>query len=185
MKSLRLNRYLGGLISAFFAISALAHDGPHGKAASSASVSQSGQQPGQQSLKRWDFTLATLDGARFVQASKVAGPLLVNFWSRDCPPCVAELPRLQAFARNNPSWTVLLITTDMPSDASTFLERRKISIPSLRRGANVVGLMRSAGNTQGGLPFTVTLQEGIVCRTELGEVSDAQLVAIVAQCGKS
>lgn len=181
MKNAGLIRCLGLLVCAFFATSALAHDGPHGKAASSASVNQSGQQP----MKRWDFTLATLDGARFVQASKITGPLLVNFWSRDCPPCVAELPRLQAFARNNPSWTVLLITTDAPADASTFLEQRKISIQSLRRGANVLGLMRSAGNTHGGLPFTVTLQEGAVCRTELGEVSDAQLVAIVAQCGKS
>ena len=164
-----------------YAVSVLAHDGPHGKAAFSAEQIQPSQQP----LKRWDFTLATLDGARFVQASKITGPLLVNFWSRDCPPCVAELPRLQTFARNNPSWTVLLITTDAPADAASFLEQRKINIPSLRRGANVVGLMRAAGNVQGGLPFTVTLQEGAVCRTELGEVSDAQLVAITAQCSKS
>lgn len=159
-----------------FSSLAQSHDGQHGKVGVDSSVLQTPQ--------RWDFTLATLDGKRFVQASKITGPLLVNFWGRDCPPCVAELPRLQAFARNNPNWTVLLVTTDAPADAAAFLEQRKINIPSLRRGSNVVGLMRAAGNRQGALPFTVTMHEGNVCRTELGEVSDAQLAAIVAHCGK-
>ena len=46
----------------------------------------------------WHFTLPTLDGSRFVQLSALSGPVLVNFWGKDCGPCISELPRLEAFA---------------------------------------------------------------------------------------
>ena len=167
------------LAMACAAAAAQAHDGTHGRVpGSSGSAGVSSQTP----PKRWDFTLPTLDGTRFVQAAGITGPVLVNFWGIDCPPCVAELPRLQAFARNNPHWTVLLVATDLPSDAAAFLQQRGISLLSLRRGANVAGLMRAAGNRQGALPFTVSVREGNVCRTELGEVSEQQLAAIAADC---
>ena len=38
--------------------------------------------------RAWDFNLPALDGSRFVRASSVQGPLLVNFWGVECPPCV-------------------------------------------------------------------------------------------------
>ena len=162
------------LTAVVLAAAAQAHDGAHGSLGASAAPP-----------KLWDFTLPTLDGTRFVLASTVPGPLLVNFWGRDCAPCVAELPRLQAFARDNPGWTVLLVSTDPTEEAAAFLQQRGIGLPALRPGANVAGLMRAAGNRQAALPFTVSLRGGSVCRTELGEVSEARLAAIVAECGSS
>ena len=131
----------------------------------------------------WDFDLATLEGDRFVQASQIAGPVLVNFWGRDCPPCVAELPRLQAFARDQRDWTLLLVATDPPQEARVFLQRRGITLPALKSGPNVVPLMRAAGNRTGGLPFTVALRDGHVCRIHEGELSDAALEDLRVSCG--
>lgn len=133
----------------------------------------------------WDFTLPTLEGDRFVQASRLQGPVLVNFWGRDCPPCVAELPRLQAFARDQRAWTLLLVATDPPQDARVFLQRRGITLPALKSGPNVVPLMRAAGNRTGGLPFTVALRDGHVCRVHEGELSDEALDELRALCSGS
>ena len=130
----------------------------------------------------WDFTLPTLDGSSFVTASSPAGPVLVNFWGVDCAPCMAELPRLQAFAAANPQWTVLLVSTDAPARAQTFVQRHGVTLTVLRPGANVLALMRSAGNPQGALPFSVGLREGKMCRTQLGELHEADLARWSAPC---
>jgi thiol-disulfide isomerase/thioredoxin len=146
-----------------------AHDGAHGQAAL-----PTGQ--------GWDFTLPTLDGGRFVQASALSGPVLVNFWGKDCAPCIAELPRLQAFAKAHPQWTVLLVSTDGAADARAFVQRHGLQLTVLRSGASVSALMRSAGNRGGGLPFTVALQDARVCHRHVGEVRETELAAITSAC---
>lgn len=155
----------GALLLAAVAMPLLAHDGAHVPGA-----------PGAPTTGRaWNFTLPTLDGSRFVQASTINGPVLVNFWGKDCGPCITEMPRLAAFARANPQWTVLLVSTDAPADASSFLRRHGVQLPVLRPGANVAALMRTAGNRSGGLPFSVALREGRVCATQAGELHESDL----------
>jgi len=135
----------------------------------------------------WDFTLPTLAGDRFVRASKLSGPVLVNFWGCYCPPCVEELPRLQAFATAHPNWTVLLVCTDAPRTARVFLRRHHVTLAALRMGADVAGLMRIAGNRDGSLPFTVVLHDGRILLTHSGglSVADLSAVAAVGQADKS
>lgn len=154
---------------AVWLVTAQAHNGPHG--------AQSGA-PGQ----LWDFTLASLDGNRFVRASDTVGPVLVNFWGKDCPPCVAELPRLHEFARANPQWTVLLVSTDSPTVANEFVRQHGLTLPVLRPGGNVSALMRSAGNRSGGLPFTVTLRNSRLCASQSGSVDTADLHRLAQAC---
>lgn len=163
------------LALAVAAMPLLAHDGAHVSGA-----------PGAPTAGRaWDFTLATLDGSRFVQASAINGPVLVNFWGKDCGPCITEMPRLAAFAKTHPQWTVLLVATDAPSDASSFVQRHGVQLPVLRSGANVAALMRTAGNRNGGLPFSVALRDGRVCVTQSGELHESDLQRLlhaVANC---
>ena len=150
-----------------------AHDGTHSAQKNVASPVRG---------KPWDFTLPTLDGSRFVQASSFEGPVLVNFWGRDCGPCITELPRLQAFAQAHPQWTVLLVSTDSTAQAQEFVQRHKLMLTVLRPGANVSALMRSAGNRSGGLPFSVTLRNGRVCESRTGELADSDLTDMVLSC---
>lgn len=156
---------------------ALAHDGAHaaqppaGAPAASGAIGQ-----------HWDFTLATLDGDRFVQPSRLSGPVLVNFWGRDCEPCLDELPRLAAFAQRQPHWTVLLVSTDAPAAAREALAQRGITLVALRSGANVTALMRNAGNRSGALPYSVGLHGGVICHSQLGVLSDTTLSAWAEAC---
>lgn len=130
----------------------------------------------------WDFSLPTLDGDRFVRLSGLHGPVLVNFWSRDCPPCVTELPRLQTFANAHPAWTVLLVSTDTPAAATEFIRAHGVTLPVLRPGGNVVALMRAAGNRIGALPFTVATRKARLCDRQLGALSSADLRRIADAC---
>jgi len=130
----------------------------------------------------WDFTLPTLDGSSFVQASTLKGLVLINFWGRDCGPCITELPRLQAFAKAHPQWTVLLVSTDAPADAREFVQRHRVELSVLRPGASVAALMRSAGNRSGGLPFTVALRDTRICAGQSGELSMPDLQRITSAC---
>lgn len=130
----------------------------------------------------WGFTLATLDGRRFVRTADIEGPVFVNFWSRDCGPCVEELPRLQEFARANPRWTVLLVSADPPADARAFVDRHGVELQVLRGGAGIAALMRSAGNNRGSLPFTVFLRDGRICDRHLGALSERDLDLSAARC---
>ena len=143
----------------------VAHDGhaTHGTAQAAAATTPN--------RAVWRFTLATLDGDRFVRSSDFPGPILVNFWSRDCPPCIAELPRLQAFANANPHWTVLLIATEATRDAQAFLNARGITLTSLRAGTDSRALLRVAGNPSGALPYSRAQLANGACFTKLGELS--------------
>lgn len=46
-----------------------------------------------------DAPFKTADGATRTLADYTGKPVLVNLWATWCPPCVAELPSLAAFAR--------------------------------------------------------------------------------------
>ncbi|RRD68166.1 TlpA family protein disulfide reductase [Comamonadaceae bacterium OH2310_COT-174] len=152
------------------------------RASQATSAQPSAAAPTRPATRPWSFELPALDGSRFVRASDFAGPVLLNFWGRDCPPCIAELPMLEQFARNHPQWAVLLVATDTPRQAAQFLERRGITLPALRGGAQVGALMKSAGNPRGALPFTVALQSRAICRTHTGMLSAAELQALAADC---
>jgi outer membrane receptor for ferrienterochelin and colicins len=134
---------------------------------------------------RWSFSLPALDGERFLGPADFRGPVLVNVWGIDCPPCVAELPRLQAFALAHPDWTVLLVATDAPADARRFLQQRGIALPAVRAGAAAAGLMRQAGNRSGALPFSAAVRDGRICRAGTGEWHGADLGRAVAACGNA
>jgi AhpC/TSA family len=168
---------------------ACAHEGPHSPRAGPPSpVVGTGAQGPSAVAQGWDFTLPTLDGGRFVRLRDAAGPVLVNFWGVDCPPCVAELPLLLAFARAQPGWTLLLVSTDPPAAARGFAGRLPQPLPPnvwlLRGAAQARALLREAGSHHGGLPHSVALLPGSAgaCALYAGMLTDAWLSSTVATC---
>lgn len=134
----------------------------------------------------WHFSLPTLQADRFVSAAELPGPVLVNFWGVDCPPCVAEMPLLLDFARAHPHWTVLLVATDAPSAARAFVGRLLHPLPAnvvvLKGAAQARSLLRAAGSPNGGLPHSVAALGAQTCLSHAGMLSAPMLTTLARDC---
>ncbi|WP_236574185.1 TlpA family protein disulfide reductase [Hydrogenophaga sp. PBL-H3] len=105
-------------------------------------------------------------------------PLLVNFWATWCPPCVEELPLLNAFntAHAAQGWQVLGLAVDQPSAVRGFMQKLPLNFPVGMAGFAGTDLSRSLGNPSGSLPYTVVFGlEGAVLHRKIGKVSEADL----------
>lgn len=105
-------------------------------------------------------------------------PLLINFWATWCPPCVEELPMLNAFFQQNKAngWQVLGLAVDRVEMVQKFLKQNPLEFPVAMAGLGGSELGRTLGNVSGGLPFTVVVNgAGAIAQRKLGRVSDENL----------
>lgn len=126
----------------------------------------------------WAQAFDTPEGARLAMGAFAGKPLLLNFWATWCPPCVDELPMLNAFYRENQAngWQVVGLAIDQPSSVRKFLARLPLDFPVGLAGLGGSELGRSLGNLTGGLPFTVVFSgDGRVAHRKMGQVTPEDL----------
>ena len=98
-----------------------------------------------------DFKLPTLDASRGVTLAALPGPVLLNFWSSDCLPCVRELPLLQAQSQRLPGLRFVGIAIDEGTRAAPFARRAGTAYLQLAAPGRQ-DLLRQFGNPLGALP---------------------------------
>ncbi|MGS5085368.1 TlpA disulfide reductase family protein [Hydrogenophaga sp. A37] len=126
----------------------------------------------------WATELPGVRGETVALQRFLGRPLLVNFWATWCPPCVEELPLVNAFYRaNEPAgWQVLGLAVDQAAPVRSFLQRLPLDFPVALAGLAGTELGRSLGNASGGLPFTVVFgADGTVMHRKLGKLSESDL----------
>ncbi|HLR29234.1 MAG TPA: TlpA disulfide reductase family protein [Paenalcaligenes sp.] len=82
-------------------------------------------------------------------------PLVVNFWASWCPPCVEEMPDLERLSKEHPDVHFLGLAIDTQRNIKKFLQEVPVTYDLLIPGYAGVDVMRTLGNSKGGLPFTV------------------------------
>lgn len=126
----------------------------------------------------WSQVFETPDGKPFAMAGFKGRPVLLNFWATWCPPCVKELPMLSEFAASQGAKGIQVVglAVDKPEAVLRFLQRQPVQFPigvALQGG---LGLTRTLGNLQGGLPFTLLFDgQGQVRQRKIGELSSEDL----------
>lgn len=126
----------------------------------------------------WPLTFASPTGAVLEMSSLRGKPLLLNFWATWCPPCVQELPRLNAFYGSHKAdgWQVLGLAIDQVASVRGFLQRSPLTFPVVLGGAAGMGLVRDLGNPNGALPFSVLFDaNGTIAERKIGELSETDL----------
>ena len=127
----------------------------------------------------WGLELDTPDGSRLALQSLRGQPLLINFWATWCPPCVEELPLLNAFYQENKAkgWQVLGIAVDKLTPVQAFLGRQPLAFPVVLAGMDGLGLSKNLGNQAGGLPFSVLVGgDGSILHRKIGKLSEQDLL---------
>jgi thiol-disulfide isomerase/thioredoxin len=125
---------------------------------------------------------AELPSGGMYQMSKLRGkPLVVNFWATWCPPCVEEMPLLDAFYRENAAkgWQMVGLAADNSIAVAKFLSKMPMGFPTPLAGLAGIELSRTLGNLSGALPFTVVINsQGAIALRHMGKLSESQVANI-------
>jgi peroxiredoxin len=104
--------------------------------------------------------------------------LVVNFWATWCPPCVEEMPDLQAVRDEyrGRGVEVVGIGIDNAEKIRAFRDRMNLRLPLLVAGAGGSQMGQALGNLSGALPYTVLIdRDGRVAQRKLGQIKPAEL----------
>jgi thiol-disulfide isomerase/thioredoxin len=134
----------------------------------------------------FDLGFPKPDGSPLAMASFRGKPLLVNFWGTWCPPCIEELPLINAFFEQNQSknWQTLGLAVDQAPAVTKFLAAKPLSFPVAMAGLAGIELTRTLGNMTGALPFSVMFNaKSELVQRKLGKLSEADLKAWAGSSG--
>ena len=126
----------------------------------------------------WAMSFDSPDGKPQPMSNFRGKPLLLNFWATWCPPCVEELPLLDAFYQEQKvnGWQVLGLAVDQPSAVRKWLQAKPLSFAVGMAGLDGTELSKSMGNLAGSLPFTVVFgASGALLHRKTGMVSKQDL----------
>ena len=127
------------------------------------------------------WQMPDLDG-RLVSSTNFSGRVVVlNFWATWCPPCLEELPELDAFHRSQQSNGVVVIGASVDVEGAPlvgpFVKRRELGYPILLANTNIQELFAISP-----LPTTLVIgRDGRVAARYLGALSSNELAKAVGR----
>ncbi|WP_146151804.1 TlpA family protein disulfide reductase [Ahniella affigens] len=124
-----------------------------------------------------DLKLTDLHGNTVSLTSFRGKTVLVNFWATWCPPCVEELPLLDALSDD---MAVVGIAVDLPEAVPPFLAAHPVRYPIWLADQDQSNPALAFGNQSGALPYSALLDaEGRIVRVKLGQLHPEEIPGFV------
>jgi thiol-disulfide isomerase/thioredoxin len=130
----------------------------------------------------WALEAELPSGGVYKLAKLQGKPLVINFWATWCPPCVEEMPLLDAFYRQHAAkgWQMVGIAADNAAAVTKFLGKMPMQFPTPLAGLAGIELSRTLGNVSGALPFTVVINSaGEIALRHMGKLSSEQIADFI------
>lgn len=111
------------------------------------------------------FPLDSLEDAegKPLPAEQVLGkPVLINFYTEYCPPCISEVPKLNQVMESRTDINVLAITPDSRDEAAKYVKRYGLNWPV---AANANGLLSKRLNVEAFPGFALLDSKGRLLAT--------------------
>ncbi len=126
--------------------------------------------------------VSRLDGSPHALVAQ-GRPLLINYWASWCPPCIEEMPLLDAFAtaQGRSGVQVVGIALDDPDAAADFLSRHPVGFPVFLEKSGPDDSSALLGNVRGVLPYSVLIgADGRLQKRKMGAFREGDLDAWTA-----
>lgn len=127
--------------------------------------------------------LKDLDGHAYSLDDYRGKLMLINFWATWCAPCLNEIPVLVKMQERYGEKGFQLIgpAVDDIEEARRAAPGLKFNYPvAAGTPEDMLELMSTLGNDQGGLPFSVVIgPDGKIIERQLGEYSEVELAALI------
>lgn len=126
----------------------------------------------------WSSEFESAAGGTLALSGLKGSPLVLNFWATWCPPCIEEMPLIDAFYKENQSkgWQVVGLAIDQPSRIRSFLSQAPVSYPVGLAGMSGSEIGKILGNSDGSLPFTIVLDDqGRLLFRKVGKLTSEEI----------
>lgn len=130
----------------------------------------------------WQAVLPDLTGRRQALAQWRGKVVVLNFWAPWCPPCREEIPGFIRLQGRYGEWGLQFVgvALDEQGRVQAYVRETGINYPILLGGMGAVLLGQAAGNSLGGMPYTLILdRRGEPVAALTGAVSEARLEELV------
>ena len=130
-----------------------------------------------------DFSLVSLEDRNISLSDYIGTPVMVNFWATWCPPCRAEMPLIQAYAKTNRDALVVLAVN---------AGEDKATIENFANAQNLDDLVflldpeNSVASSYRipGFPTSLFIDaEGMLAAVHIGELNEDLLIQYLAKIG--
>ncbi|WP_295688246.1 TlpA disulfide reductase family protein [uncultured Nevskia sp.] len=129
------------------------------------------------------IALSDLDGHKYSLDDYKGKLMIVNFWATWCAPCLNEIPILVKMQERYGAKGFQLIgpAVDDVEEARRAAPGLKFNYPvAVGTPEDMLELMSTLGNDQGGLPFSVVIApDGRIIERQLGEYSEVELAGLI------